>query len=85
MSSSEENTGYYVGAIKAIYSANYKGNKIKRANVNVAPIYVMSLSGFKRLKEAGIGTYQIFRKTYHDETYRKLHIVRVQSLILAIV
>jgi len=76
MSSSEENTDYYVGAVKAIYSADYKGNKIKRVNVNVAP---MSLSGFKRLKEAGIGTYQIFQETYHEETYRKLHIAGAKS------
>jgi 2-iminoacetate synthase len=76
MSSSEENTDYYVGAIKAIYSADYKGNKIKRVNVNVAP---MSANGFKRLKEAGIGTYQIFQETYHEGTYRKLHIAGAKS------
>ncbi len=36
MSSSEENTDYYVSVVKAICSADYKGNKIKRVNVNVS-------------------------------------------------
>ena len=76
MSSSKENTDYYVGAVKAIYSADYKGNKIKRVNINVAP---MSTDDFKRLKEAGIGTYQIFQETYHEETYKKLHIAGAKS------
>jgi 2-iminoacetate synthase len=76
MSSLEENTDYYVGAVKAIYSANYKGNRIKRVNVNVAP---MSVNGFRKLKETGIGTYQIFQETYHEETYKKLHIVGAKS------
>ncbi|MDR3257112.1 MAG: [FeFe] hydrogenase H-cluster radical SAM maturase HydG [Endomicrobium sp.] len=71
MASSKENIDYYIDAIKAIYSVDYKGNKIKRVNANVAP---MSVGDFKRLKEAGIGTYQIFQETYHEETYRKLHI-----------
>jgi 2-iminoacetate synthase len=76
MSSSKENIDYYVGAVEAIYSANYKGAKIKRVNVNVAP---MSVENFKRLKEAGIGTYQIFQETYHEATYRKLHIAGVKA------
>jgi 2-iminoacetate synthase len=76
MSSSDENIDYYIGAVKAIYSADYRGNKIKRVNVNVAP---MSVSDFKRLKEVGIGTYQIFQETYHEETYRKLHIAGAKS------
>jgi 2-iminoacetate synthase len=71
MLSYKENIDYYVGAVKAIYSADYKGNKIKRVNVNVAP---MVLENFKKLKESGIGTYQIFQETYHEATYRKLHI-----------
>jgi 2-iminoacetate synthase len=60
-----------VDAVNAIYSARYKGNKIKRVNVNVAPL---SIEQFKKLKAAGIGTYQIFQETYHDATYRKLHL-----------
>jgi len=74
--SSKENIDYYVGAVEAIYNAEYKRNKIKRVNVNVAP---MNVGDFKRLKEAGIGTYQIFQETYHEETYRKLHIAGPKS------
>ena len=70
-SSSQDNIDYYIDAVKAIYSAQYKGNRIKRVNVNAAP---MSVEDFKRLKAAGIGTYQIFQETYHEATYRKLHI-----------
>jgi 2-iminoacetate synthase len=76
MASSKENIDYYIGAVKAIYSADYDGNKIKRVNVNVAP---MSLENFKKLKESGIGTYQIFQETYHEATYRKLHIAGAKA------
>ncbi|GHT36574.1 [FeFe] hydrogenase H-cluster radical SAM maturase HydG [Endomicrobiia bacterium] len=71
MASSKENIDYYVGAVKAIYSADYESSRIKRVNVNVAP---MSIENFKKLKESGIGTYQIFQETYHEATYRKLHV-----------
>jgi 2-iminoacetate synthase len=76
MASSKENIDYYVDAVKAIYDAEYKGNKVKRVNINVAPL---SIEQFKMLKQAGIGTYQIFQETYHDATYRKLHIAGVKS------
>jgi len=69
--SSRQNIDYYVDAVKAIYEAEYKGNKIKRVNVNAAP---MSIEDFKKLKASGIGTYQIFQETYHEETYRRLHV-----------
>lgn len=68
---SKKNIDYYVDAVKAIYAAEYKGNKIKRVNVNLAPL---SVEEFKKLKDVGIGTYQIFQETYHDATYRKLHL-----------
>jgi 2-iminoacetate synthase len=76
MASSKENIDYYVDAVKAIYDTEYKGNKIKRVNVNVAPL---SVEQFKMLKQAGIGTYQIFQETYHDATYRKLHITGAKT------
>jgi 2-iminoacetate synthase len=76
MASSQENIDYYVEAVKAIYDAEYKGNKIKRVNINIAP---MGVEQFKRLKQSSIGTYQIFQETYHDATYRKLHIAGLKS------
>ncbi|MCL2144443.1 MAG: [FeFe] hydrogenase H-cluster radical SAM maturase HydG [Endomicrobia bacterium] len=74
--SSHRNIDYYVDAVKAIYAAEYKGNKIKRVNVNAAP---MSIEDFEKLKTSGIGTYQIFQETYHEKTYRKLHIAGPKS------
>lgn len=53
-------------ALKAIYQET----DIRRINVNAAPL---SVEEFKLLKEAGIGTYQIFQETYHRETYEKMH------------
>ncbi|MDR2425983.1 MAG: [FeFe] hydrogenase H-cluster radical SAM maturase HydG [Endomicrobium sp.] len=76
MSSSDDNIQYYVDAVKAIYSAQYNGSKIKRVNVNVAPL---SVEQFKKLKSAAIGTYQIFQETYHDATYRKLHLTGAKT------
>ena len=61
---------YYLEAIKAIYEAQVGQHKIKRVNVNCAPL---SIDEFKQLKASGIGTYQIFQETYHDQTYRLMH------------
>lgn len=44
--------------------------EIRRVNINAAPL---DHEGFRIVKEAGIGTYQIFQETYHHETYRKMH------------
>lgn len=66
----KSNIDYYVEAVGAIYSAKSGKNKIKRVNVNCAPL---SINEFKQLKASGIGTYQIFQETYHDQTYRQMH------------
>jgi 2-iminoacetate synthase len=62
--------GYYVDSVRAIYSASHGPHRIKRVNVNCAPLAV---DEFRRLKEAGIGTYQLFQETYHDRTYGEMH------------
>ena len=64
------NVDYYVDSVKAIYQAQVGLNKIKRVNVNCAPLTVEE---FKKLKNAGIGTYQLFQETYHEKTYRYVH------------
>lgn len=51
--------------------AIYKNVDIRRINVNCAPL---SVEDFRKLKDAGIGTYQIFQETYHRETYKKMHV-----------
>jgi 2-iminoacetate synthase len=61
---------YFVEAIRAVYDVQEGRNRIKRVNVNLPPFTVEE---FKELKKAGIGTYQLFQETYHDETYRALH------------
>jgi len=61
---------YVIDAISAIYETRSGNGEIRRVNVNIAP---PSLSGFRRLKKAGIGTYQLFQETYHAETYAALH------------
>ncbi|MFH1125860.1 MAG: [FeFe] hydrogenase H-cluster radical SAM maturase HydG [Candidatus Altiarchaeota archaeon] len=61
---------YLEKAIETVYATKYKNGKIRRVNVNAAP---MSLEEFRRLKKAGIGTYQSFQETYHYGTYRKMH------------
>ena len=65
---------YMVDTIKTIYNVKKKTRKgygqIRRVNVNAAPL---SIAELKRLKQAGIGTYQVFQETYHQPTYSSLH------------
>lgn len=65
------NIGYYVESIKAVYAVSIGKHRIKRVNINCAPL---TINEFKRLKAAGIGTFQIFQETYHEESYRKVHL-----------
>lgn len=64
------NIDYLEDAIKTIYNTKEGNGDVRRINVNVAP---MGMKDFKRLKNAGIGTYQLFQETYHRETYNQLH------------
>ncbi len=61
---------YTIKCIETIYSTKVGNGEIRRINVNIAPL---SVEGFKRLKEAKIGTYQLFQETYHYPTYKKVH------------
>lgn len=62
---------YVLDAIRAIYETrNRIGDGIRRVNVNVAPL---TLEQFRELRDAGIGTYQLFQETYHRETYARVH------------
>jgi 2-iminoacetate synthase len=66
----KSNIDYYARGIRAIYEAQVGKNKIKRVNVNCAPL---SREEFKKLKSSGIGTYQLFQETYHQKTYLAMH------------
>lgn len=61
---------YVLESIKTIYSIKHKNGAIRRVNVNIA---ATTVENYKRLKEAGIGTYILFQETYHKETYENLH------------
>ncbi|MDH7501040.1 MAG: [FeFe] hydrogenase H-cluster radical SAM maturase HydG, partial [candidate division NC10 bacterium] len=61
---------YAETAVQAVYGARCNGAKIRRINVNLAPL---SVEDFRRLKATGIGTYQVFQETYHRPSYRTLH------------
>ncbi len=62
---------YVLDSIKTVYDVKTEHGEIRRVNVNVAPL---EIEEFKQLKEAGIGTYQLFQETYHRETYSKVHV-----------
>lgn len=62
---------YVLDAIASVYEVTEKHGNIRRLNVNLAPLHVEE---FKLLKEAGIGTYQLFQETYHRETYASVHL-----------
>lgn len=61
---------YILKSIDTIYHTKSGRGEIRRVNVNIAPLKV---DQFKQLKEAGIGTYQLFQETYHRETYARIH------------
>ena len=61
---------YILECIKTIYSIKHKNGAIRRVNVNIA---ATTVENYRKLKEAGIGTYILFQETYHKESYLKLH------------
>lgn len=61
---------YILECIKTIYSIKHKNGAIRRVNVNIA---ATTEENYKKLKDAGIGTYILFQETYHKESYEKLH------------
>ena len=61
---------YILECIDTIYSIKHKNGEIRRVNVNIA---ATTVENYRRLKEAGIGTYILFQETYHKESYLELH------------
>lgn len=61
---------YILECIQTIYSVKHKNGAIRRVNVNIA---ATTVENYRRLKEAGIGTYILFQETYHKESYELLH------------
>lgn len=61
---------YILECIDTIYSIQHKNGAIRRVNVNIA---ATTVENYRKLKDAGIGTYILFQETYHKESYLKLH------------
>ncbi|WP_457942607.1 [FeFe] hydrogenase H-cluster radical SAM maturase HydG [Caproiciproducens sp. LBM24188] len=61
---------YILDCIQTIYSIKHKNGAIRRVNVNIA---ATTVENYRRLKEAGIGTYILFQETYHKQSYFALH------------
>ena len=61
---------YVLESIKTIYSIKHKNGAIRRVNVNIA---ATTVENYRKLKEAGIGTYILFQETYHKKSYLQLH------------
>ena len=62
---------YIAQNVKLAYSVKKGNGEIRRVNINAAP---MDIEGFKTVKDAGIGTFQIFQETYHPEAYKMYHL-----------
>ena len=60
---------YILDSIKTIYSIHHKNGDIRRVNVNIA---ATTVENYRKLKEAGIGTYILFQETYNKENYLEL-------------
>lgn len=57
--------------VQTVYGVKKGHGEIRRVNINAAPF---DIGGFRTIKNAGIGTYQVFQETYHPETYKKYHL-----------
>lgn len=61
---------YILESINTIYNIKHENGDIRRVNVNIA---ATTVENYKKLKDAGIGTYILFQETYHKDNYEKLH------------
>ncbi|MBK6346374.1 MAG: [FeFe] hydrogenase H-cluster radical SAM maturase HydG [Bacteroidales bacterium] len=62
---------YIAHTVKTVYGVKKGPGEIRRVNINAAPL---EIEGFRIVKEAAIGTYQIFQETYHPEAYKTYHL-----------
>ena len=61
---------FIADSVRTVYKVKKGMGEIRRVNINAAPL---DIEGYKIVKEAGIGTYQVFQETYHHQTYKKVH------------
>lgn len=62
---------FIANTVKVAYSVRKGNGEIRRININAAPL---EIEGFRTVKEAGIGTFQVFQETYHREAYKTYHL-----------
>ncbi|HNZ97524.1 MAG TPA: [FeFe] hydrogenase H-cluster radical SAM maturase HydG [Thermoanaerobaculia bacterium] len=64
------NAEFIAEAVRTVYGVKVGHGEIRRVNINAAPL---DKAGYEIVKEAGIGTYQVFQETYHHPTYAQVH------------
>lgn len=62
---------YIARNVETVYKVKKGPGEIRRVNINAAPL---DIEGFRTVKKAGIGTYQVFQETYHPEAYKTYHL-----------
>ncbi len=62
---------FIADTVGIVYDVKHGNGEIRRVNINAAPF---DIPGFRTIKDAGIGTFQIFQETYHEPTYMKVHL-----------
>jgi 2-iminoacetate synthase len=62
---------YIAHTVKTVYDVKKGKGEIRRVNINAAPL---DIEGFRKVREAGIGTYQVFQETYHPGAYKLFHL-----------
>ncbi|MDD2513284.1 MAG: [FeFe] hydrogenase H-cluster radical SAM maturase HydG [Proteiniphilum sp.] len=67
----EYDPAFIAKTVRIAYRVKKGNGEIRRVNINAAPL---DIEGFRTVKAAGIGTYQIFQETYHPEAYKKYHL-----------
>ena len=67
----EYDADFIADTVKTVYGVKKGNGEIRRVNINAAPL---DIEGFRTVKDAGIGTYQIFQETYHPEVYKDYHL-----------
>jgi 2-iminoacetate synthase len=65
------NAEFIAETVRVVYSVKSKNGEIRRVNINAAPL---DIDGFRIVRDAKIGTYQIFQETYNEEIYKKVHL-----------
>jgi len=65
------NPEFIADTVRTAYGVKKGNGEIRRVNINAAPL---EIEGFRTVKAAGIGTYQVFQETYHREAYKTYHL-----------